>query len=83
MFKKILQFSLFVALATGLSLRNYSGESYESSESMEKTDGLCMGAEEVIGWCVAGTALGDKLGDAMMTCSNAGEPAGRRKGKGK
>ena len=83
MFKKILQFSLFVALVVA---RNSSEESGESGEEMEKSDGLCMGPEEVAYWCTAGTPLGEKLMGAMMTCSGAGneteemEPAGRKKG---
>merc|ERR1712177_11541 len=83
MFKKIIQFSLFVALVVA---RNSSEESGESGEEMEKSEGLCMGPEEVAYWCTAGTHLGDKLMEAMMTCSNYGneteemEPAGRKKG---
>merc|ERR1711874_796196 len=83
MFKKILQFSLFVALVVA---RNSSEESGESGEEMEKSEGLCMDPEEVAYWCTAGTPLGEKLMEAMMTCSGAGneteemEPAGRKKG---
>ena len=83
MFKEILQFSLFVALVVA---RNSSEESDESGEEMEKSEGLCMGPEEVAYWCTAGTPLGEKLMEAMMTCSGSGneteemEPAGRKKG---
>merc|ERR1712073_58717 len=83
MFKKIIQFSLFVALVVA---RNSSEESNESGEEMEKSEGLCMGPEEVAYWCTAGTPLGDKLMEAMMACSGSGneteemEPAGRKKG---
>merc|ERR1712079_490892 len=81
MLKEILYFSLFVALAIGNSSSS-SEESDESNESMEmdeKSDGLCMAPEEVIGWCTAGTDLGDKLRDAMMSCTNMEEAAGRKK----
>merc|ERR1712066_215536 len=51
---------------------------------MEKDDeGLCMGAEELVYWCTAGTPLGEKLGEAMAACSGSEEPAGRKKCKGK
>merc|ERR1712001_373826 len=83
MFKRILQFSLFAALVVA------KNSSEESGEEMEKSDGLCMGPEEVAYWCTAGTPLGEKLMGAMMTCSGSEEeeeemPAGRKKGgKGK
>merc|ERR1711879_533890 len=83
MLKEILYFSLFVALAIGNSSSS-SEESDESNESMEmdeKSDGLCMAPEEVIGWCTAGTELGDKLRNAMMSCTNMEEAAGRKKSK--
>ena len=41
MFKWILQFSLFAALVVA------KNSSEESGEEMEKSDGLCMGPEEV------------------------------------
>ena len=41
MFKRILQFSLFAALVVA------KNSSEESGEEMEKSDGLCMGPEEV------------------------------------
>merc|ERR1712061_923368 len=79
MFKRILQFSLFAALVVA------KNSSEESGEEMEKSDGLCMGPEEVAYWCTAGTPLGEKLMGAMMTCSGSEEeeeemPAGRKKG---
>merc|ERR1711863_178023 len=81
MFKRILQFSLFAALVVA------KNSSEESGEEMEKSDGLCMGPEEVAYWCTAGTPLGEKLMGAMMTCSGSEEeeemPAGRKKGGGK
>merc|ERR1712226_1649823 len=82
MFKEILQFSLVVALVVA------KNSSEESGEEMEKSEGLCMEPEEVVYWCTAGTPLGEKLMEAMSTCSGAEEqeeeseeePAGRKKG---
>merc|ERR1712010_265747 len=80
MFKEILQFSLVVALVVA------KNSSEESGEEMEKSGGLCMEPEEVVYWCTAGTPLGEKLMEAMSTCSGAEEsqeqeePAGRKKG---
>merc|ERR1712141_868541 len=74
---EFLQLSLFVALVVA---RN---SSEESDEEMEKSEGLCMEPEEVVYWCTAGTPLGEKLMEAMSTCSSAEEqemPAGRKKG---
>merc|ERR1719445_2031199 len=82
MLKEILYFSLFVAVTTGNFALRSSSSSEESDESMEmdeKSDGLCMAPEEVIGWCTAGTDLGGKLRDAMMSCTNMEEAAGRKK----
>merc|ERR1712187_727656 len=79
-FKEILQFSLVVALVVA------KNSSEESGEEMEKSEGLCMEPEEVVYWCTAGTPLGDKLMEAMSTCSGAEEqeeqeePAGRKRG---
>merc|ERR1739845_286048 len=83
MVRKLLVFSLVVALAAGKFGLRTLRESGESGESKENDSGLCMDSEEVVGWCTVGTALGDKLEEAVMTCSNYEEPAGRKKGKGK
>merc|ERR1711953_274403 len=84
MFKKIIQFSLFVALVVA---RNSSEESNESGEEMEKSEGLCMDPREVAYWCTVNTALGQKLVPALMRCGSSSgneteemEPAGRKKG---
>merc|ERR1712154_77050 len=84
MFKKIIQFSLFVALVVA---RNSSEESGESREEMEKSEGLCMDPREVAYWCTVNTGLGQKLVPALGRCSSNSEneteemePAGRKKG---
>merc|ERR1712154_559322 len=71
MFKKIIQFSLFVALVVA---RNSSEESGESGEEMEKSEGLCMGPEEVE---PAGRKKGGKK------CKKGKKCKGKGKGKGK
>merc|ERR1712020_778107 len=79
---KFIQFSLLIALVVAKK-ESSEESSEESGEEMEKSEGLCMEPEEVVYWCTAGTPLGDKLMEAMSTCSSAEEqeePAGRKKG---
>merc|ERR1711936_1143101 len=87
MLKEILYFSLFVALAIGNSSSS-SEESDESNESMEmdeKSDGLCMAPEEVIGWCTAGTNMEEAAGRKKKSkkCKKGKKCKNKNKGKGK
>ena len=71
MFKKILQFSMVVALVVA---RNPLEDSVEY-------EGLCMDYEEVVYWCTAGTPLEEKWLGALTTCASDGWK-GKDAGKG-
>ena len=71
MFKKILQFSLVVALVVA---RNPLEDSLEY-------DGLCMEFDEVVYWCTAGSPLQEKWLGALSSCASDGWK-GKNEGKG-
>merc|ERR1739838_463959 len=72
---------LVVVLAVAaVQAKKANGKGKPSKGEKEPKSGFCMSEEEMMMFCHAGSALGEKANAAMETCAAAGD---MRKGKGK